>query len=114
MNTLPRETRLLILKLICRNNGINDIVDITGCAPNTVRAQLARMGEACMALHDRLVRGVSPARIELDEMWSYIYVKRERNLQKRDRNKHLGERRRQAPAERGPRYTWLTERLACP
>lgn len=107
MNTLPRETRELILKLICRHSGVNDIADITGCSPNTVRYQLARMGEACVALHDKLVRGVRPHRIELDEIWSYVYTKRERNIQKRDRATHLGPRRRQPPTERGQRYTWI-------
>lgn len=107
MNILPREKRLLILKLTCRHSGINDIVDITGCSPNTVRAQIVRMGQACAGLHDQLVRTLRPARIELDELWSYVYTKRERNLQKRDRNTHLGPRRRQPPAERGQRYTWI-------
>lgn len=107
MNVLPRDKRVLILKLICRHSGVNDIADITGCSTNTVRFHLMRMGEACASLHDRLVRGVRPERVELDELWSYIYTKRERNLQKRDRATHLGPRRRQPPAERGQRYTWI-------
>lgn len=107
MNTLSRETRLLILKLICRHCGINDIVDITGCSPTTVRAQLVRMGEAAAAIHDRSVRGVRPARLELDELWSYCYCKRDRNLRKRDLNPHLGPRVRPVPLNRGERYTWV-------
>jgi IS1 family transposase len=107
MNCLPRETRLLILKLICRHNGINDIADITGCMPNTVMAQLARMGEAAAAIHDRLVCGARPARLELDELWSYCYCKRESRLRKRDRNTDLGPRKRHPPLDRGERYTWV-------
>jgi IS1 family transposase len=60
-----------------------------------------------MALHDQLVRGVRPTRLELDELWSYVYAKRERNLQKRERALQLGPRKRQAPLNRGQRYTWI-------
>lgn len=107
MNTLPRETRLLILKLICRHNGIGDIVDITGCSPTTIRSHVARMGEAAAAIHDRLVRGVQPERIELDELWSYIYCKRDSKLRKRDNNTALGPRVRFPPLNRGAKYTWV-------
>lgn len=107
MNVLPREQRVLILKLACRHNGVNDIVDITGCSPNTVRSQIVKMGRACASIHDCRVRGVTPARLELDELWSYIYIKRERNLWKRDNDGQLGPRIRAIPAERGQRYTWV-------
>lgn len=107
MNRLSRDKRLLILKLVCRHGGINDIADVVGCSTTTVRAQIAQMGKGCAVIHDRTVRGISPTRIELDELWSYVYLKRESRLWKRDNDKELGPRIRQPPTERGPRYSWI-------
>lgn len=107
MNFLSRAKRLLILQLLCRHNGVNDIVDITGCSPNTVRAHIVQMGRACSIIHDRFVRGVTPKRLEMDELWSYVYAKRESSLWARDNDEQLGPRVRHPPAEWGERYTWI-------
>lgn len=106
MNVLERDKQLLILKLICRDNGIADIAEITDCSTTTVRHYLAYFGEAFCAAHDRLVRVIKPTRIEADELWSYVYTKRERNLRKRDWNVSEGPRRNFPPAERGAFFTW--------
>ena len=106
MNVLDRDRQRLILKLMCSHSGINDIVRVTECSPNTVRRQLARMGEALTAAHDRLVRGISPTRLELDELWEFVYTKRDKNLAKRDKNAKLGPRKRRPPTDRGEYYTW--------
>ena len=99
MNILTRKEQKLMLTLMCRGNGICDIVEITGHSPTTVRAHLARFGEALAATHDRLVRGVSPRRLELDELWSYVYAKREKNIS-------TEVRKLAPPDERGEFYTW--------
>lgn len=100
MNSLNRYDQLLILKLVCRSSGINDIVEITGHSPNTVRRHLAQFGEALTAMHDRLVRDISPTRVEVDEIWSYVYAKREKNIA----TKNV---KRPAPLDFGEFYTWV-------
>jgi len=62
MNTLNRAEQRWILKLLCRDNSIADIVDVTGHSSNTVRRHLARFGEALLATHDKLVRNITPTR----------------------------------------------------
>jgi IS1 family transposase len=99
MNCLTKEQQRQVLMLMCRHNGINDIVEITGHSANTVRGHLARFGEALAASHDRLVRGISPRRIEVDELWSYVYAKREKNI-----TREPG--KRPPPADRGAFFTW--------
>ncbi|HEY5237399.1 MAG TPA: hypothetical protein VIJ62_03380 [Rhizomicrobium sp.] len=100
MNRLDRMQQRMVLNLMCRGSCIADIADVTGCSTNTVRAYLTRFGEALTATHDRLVRGMSPARMEIDELWSYVYVKRERNLARENR-------KRPPPPDRGEFYTWI-------
>jgi IS1 family transposase len=99
MNVLSRDEQRLILNLMCRSNGISDIVEITGHSPNTVRRHLARFGEALIASFDRHVRGIAPSRIEVDEIWSYVHAKRECNVAHEDRKRPL-------PADYGAFYTW--------
>ena len=42
---------------------------------NTVTKLLCEAGEACLAIHDEMVRNVRPARIQCDEIWSFCYAK---------------------------------------
>jgi len=99
MNTLNRAEQRWILKLLCRDNSIADIVGVTGHSSNTVRRHLARFGEALLATHDKLVRNITPKRVEIDEIWSYVYAKRERNVCRE-------EGKRPPPSDLGAFYTW--------
>lgn len=99
MNGLSRDKQRQILKKMCRGNGIRDIADDTEHSQTTIRRHLARFGEAFIASHDRLVRGISPVRIEADELWSYVYAKRERNISRENRERPL-------PTDFGEVYTW--------
>ena len=100
MNQLSRNDQRAILNLMCRGNGIADIADFTGHSTTTVRRHLELFGEALIASHDRLVRGIRPTRIEADELWSYVYAKREKNVSR-------APRKRPAPLERGAFWTWV-------
>ena len=51
------------------------VARITGVAFNTIMKLLSDAGEACAAFHDDHVRNVEAARIECDEIWSYVYAK---------------------------------------
>jgi IS1 family transposase len=81
-------------------SGIRDIAELTDHSQTTIRRYLARFGEALTASHDRLVRGISPVRIQADELWSYVYAKRGRNI-------NVENRKRSMPANFGAVYTWV-------
>lgn len=55
------------------------ITRLTGVSINTVSKLLADAGEAAAAYHDEHVRGVRAARIQCDEIWSFVYAK-EKNV----------------------------------
>ena len=48
---------------------------IAGVSINTVNKLLVAAGEACAAHHDEMVRDVSAARVQCDEIWSFCYAK---------------------------------------
>ena len=46
---------------------------------NTVTKLLVNAGEACLSMHDELVRDVKATRVQCDEIWSFTYAK-EKNV----------------------------------
>ena len=75
VNELSREKQSLLLRCMVRGCGVLDSADIVECDPGTVLRYLAVFGEALAAAHDRLVRGFRCKRVEVDELWSYVYGK---------------------------------------
>src|SRR3569833_1238812 len=76
MNRLPFEKRRQILHLMVEGNGVNAISRLVGVSNNTVLRYLELAGQACMAHHDKAVRGVKVQRVECDEIWSFNYCKK--------------------------------------
>src|SRR5580692_12981574 len=76
MNRLSSDKRRQILHLMVEGNTVNGIERLTGASKHTILRLLELAGKACMAHHDRAVRGVKANRIECDEIWSFNYCKR--------------------------------------
>jgi IS1 family transposase len=79
MNKLPAAKRAQILSLLCEGSSMRSVSRVAGVSINTVTKLLEDAGEACLALHDELVRDVKASRIQCDEIWSFCYAK-ERNV----------------------------------
>lgn len=95
MNRLTSKDRAQIITLLCEGMAIRAITRVTGASKNTVAKLLADVGQACAAYHDQYVRGLTSKRIQMDEIWSFVYAKND-NV-KRAKN---------APAEAGDVWTW--------
>lgn len=68
---------------------------LCGVSINTVTKLLADAGEFCIHYHDKHVRGLTSKRIQVDEIWSFVYSK-QANV--RDA--------KAAPADAGDVWTW--------
>ena len=68
---------------------------VTGASINTIRKLLIDAGDACAAYHDEHVRGVQSKRLELDEIWQFVYCK-QKNV----------DRAKKAPEGAGDTWTW--------
>lgn len=75
MNKLSAADRARILHLLCEGNSIRAVTRLTGASKNTVTKLLVDAGKACMAYHDANVRDVNAKRVQVDEIWSFVYSK---------------------------------------
>jgi len=48
---------------------------MTGVAKNTIVKLLVELGTACEVFHDRTTRGLTCKRVQVDEIWSFVYCK---------------------------------------
>lgn len=75
MNKLPLAKRTQILAMLCEGSSMRSISRITDVSINTVSKLLVEAGEACLAIHDEMVRDVKASRIQCDEIWSFCHAK---------------------------------------
>ncbi len=75
MNKLPLAKRVQILSMLCEGSSMRSISRVVDVSINTVTKLLVDAGEACLALHNELVRDVASERVQIDEIWSFCYAK---------------------------------------
>jgi IS1 family transposase len=75
MNKLDREARSKILHLLCEGSSIRAVSRLTGASKNTIMKLLVDAGRACAAYQDRMLRNLPCKRVQVDEIWSFVYVK---------------------------------------
>lgn len=75
MNKLPLKTRVQILTMLCEGSSMRSISRVADVSINTVSKLLVDAGTFCAALHDREVRNVKSARVQCDEIWSFVGAK---------------------------------------
>src|SRR3981081_4956961 len=95
MNRLTRDDRARILHLLCEGSSIRAITRLTGASKNTVAKLLQDVGRACAEYQDRTLRDLPCKRVQLDEIWSFVYAKND-NVRKA----------KAAPANAGDAWTW--------
>lgn len=95
MNRLDRKARAQILHLLCEGSSIRAVTRLTGASKNTVTKLLVDAGRACAAYQDRVLRNLPCKRVQVDEIWAFVYAKREQV-------RHT----KAAPADAGDVWTW--------
>ncbi len=96
MNKLPTEKRIQILSLLVEGNSLRAASRITDTAFNTVAKLFVEGARACAAYQDQHLRNLPCKRLQLDEIWSFIYAK-EKNVRAA----------KAAPREAGDVWTWM-------
>ena len=95
MNRLTRQARAQILHLLCEGQSIRAVTRLTGCSKNTVAKLLVEAGHACAAYQDKALRNLTCKRVQMDEIWSFVYAK----------NDNVKDAKA-APATAGDVWTW--------
>jgi len=82
-NVLPLATRVLLASALSEGNSIRATSRMTGVDKNAAMEFGLRVGEGCIHLHNRLVRGLAAYSIQADEQHSFI-SKKEAHLEPGD------------------------------
>jgi hypothetical protein len=82
MNQLDTKTRTRVVAALVEGCSIRATCRMTGAAKGTVLKLLAELGAACDDYQDKALRGLSIARVQCDEVWSFCYAK-DRNVPQR-------------------------------
>lgn len=75
MNRLDSKTRAQVIGCLIEGCSIRSTVRMTGVAKKTVMRVLVEVGEVCADYQDNVFRNLRCKRLQLDEMWAWIYCK---------------------------------------
>jgi IS1 family transposase len=75
MNKLPLAKRAQVLAMLCEGASMRSTSRVCDVSFVSVAKLLADAGTVCAAFHNEKVRGVSAARIQVDEAWSFTAAK---------------------------------------
>jgi len=96
MNKLPAEKRAQILHLLCEGNSLRATSRLADVAYNSVAKLFVDAARACLDYQDRTLRNLKCRRVQLDEIWSFVYAK-QKNVS----------RAKAAPIDAGDVWTWV-------
>jgi len=96
MNKLSRDARAQILGMMVEGVSIRAISRMTGASKNTVVKLLEDAGEAFSDYQDRTMRNLTCKRLQVDEIWAFVYAKA-KNV----------ETAKAAPEGAGDCWTWM-------
>ena len=75
MNQLSTAERAQVVAALVDGVGINATTRMTGISKPTVLKLLVKLGAACAAYQHRAIRNVRARRIQVDEIWQFVYAK---------------------------------------
>ena len=79
MNRLSTEKRAQIVSALVEGVSIRATARMVGCSKNTVTKLLVELGQACAEYQDAALRELPCKRLQVDEIWSFVYAK-QRNV----------------------------------
>src|SRR6266699_5241284 len=78
MNVLPMEKQTQIISALIEGNSIRATARLVGVEHKTVMRVLVRAGDTCARLLNQRVRRVRAKRIQMDEIWTFVFKKQAR------------------------------------
>jgi IS1 family transposase len=86
MNKLCRDRQCRIVSALVEGNSIRSVERMTGVHRDTIMRLAVSVGDGCDRLMDKMMRGLTCERLQLDEIWAYVGMKQKtaRALDKTD------------------------------
>lgn len=75
---------------MCEGSSIRSIERLTGVHRDTIMRLGVRVGQGCTALMGAKMRGLSPERLEMDEIWGFV-GKKEKHVRPEEDQVHVGD-----------------------
>lgn len=75
MNKLDNAKRSQIVAALVEGCSIRSVVRMTGASKNTIAKLLLELGDACSKYMEENIHNVQSKRIQIDEIWSFVYAK---------------------------------------
>jgi IS1 family transposase len=82
MNRLDSTTRAQVIRCLIDGCSIRATVRISGAAKKTVMRLLCEVGAVCEMYQDEVFRNLPCRRLQLDELWTWIYCKAKTRTEK--------------------------------
>ncbi len=79
MNKLSKEKQIEIVKCLTEGMSLRSTARMADVSRNTVSKLLLEVGDACEKYHDQHVRNLTSKKVQVDEIWSFVYAK-EKNV----------------------------------
>ena len=96
MNRLPKQTRVIIFKMLAEGNSIRATARMAGVSVNAVLRLFAAAARFSSEYQDQKLRHLTSKRIQLDEIWGFVYAKQKNVAQAQA-----------APPQAGDVWTWV-------
>lgn len=77
MNRKSIQERAKIIQLLVEGNSLRSTSRIADCSINTVTKILVDVGKACAEYQHRMMVDLPCKRIEVDEIWSFVYARKQ-------------------------------------
>lgn len=74
MNKLTTAERTQVVAALCEGNSLRSVSRMTGIARNTIAKLVVDLGRACHEYQDRTSRDLNCKRVQVDEIWSFVYA----------------------------------------
>jgi IS1 family transposase len=75
MNTLPIEKKVSVISALVEGNSIRSTERMTQVHRDTIMRLILRVGDLCGRLLNERVRHVRARRVQVDEIWTYVFKK---------------------------------------
>ena len=97
MNKLDSKTRAQVIGCLIEGCSIRATVRMTGVAKKTVMRLLLEVGMVCAEYQDKVFVNLSCKRLQVDEMWSWIYCKEKNRTEEIAKKKQPAHSKRRRP-----------------
>ncbi len=75
MNKLPMAKRVAVVSALVEGNSIRATARMTNVSKPTILKLLADLGRACATFQAHTIKNVKARRVQVDEIWQYVYAK---------------------------------------